>query len=241
MLDKESPLWTLSFAAGVALVCSLMVATTVHWLRPIQAAYGAVEYNRVILQAAGLLEPGTEIDDSEVVNRFLELDTRIVDLQTARYTNAVDPLTYDYRTAANLEDQPRFMPVYILKIGNQIDRIVLPVYGSGMWSTIYGSVTLMDDLRTIANVLFYEHGETPGIGDRIENPAWLAQWRGKQIFADSGALCLEIGGNDDDVCHVDGITGATVTVSAIETMLREWLGPDGYGPYLQALASGEIQ
>jgi Na+-transporting NADH:ubiquinone oxidoreductase subunit C len=241
MLDKESPAWVLGFAATIALGCSLIVATTVYWLRPIQAAFSAVEYNRVILAAAGLVEPGIELSDREVVDRFLDLDTRIVDLETQSYTNAVDPLTYDYRAAASVEGRPRYMPVYILELDGQTERIVLPVFGRGMWSTIYGAVTLRGDFRTIAGVLFYEHGETPGIGDRIENPAWLAQWRGKQIFDDAGEVCFNIGGREIGPCNIDGITGATVTVSSIDDMIRDWFGPNGYGPYLRRLAAGELR
>jgi len=238
MLDKESPTWTIAFSAGVALVCSLMVATAVYWLRPIQAASGSIEYDRFVLEAADLIAADTQLTDREVLGRFLELDTRIVDLQTGRYTSAVDRLTYDYREAASLDGKPRYMPVYLIESNGRTDRLVLPVYGRGMWSTIHALLTLAPDLRTIEGVLFYEHGETPGIGDRIENAAWRAQWQGKQLFTATGALCFQIGGSGNDACRVDGITGATVTATAVERMIRDWLGDDGYGPYLRAQAQG---
>lgn len=239
MLDKESPIWVLSFAAAVALVCSLLVTTTVYWLRPIQAAYGAIEYNRIILVAAGLIEPGAELTDADIVDRFLELETRIIDLELDLPTTDVDPLTYSYRSLPDLEERPRYMPVYVLEQDGAIERVVLPVYGDGMWSTIHGAISLAGDLSTIAGALFDEHGETPGIGDAIEDPDWLAQWPGTRIFAETGELCFDVLRRRQPAgpCTIDGVTGATVTVTAVEDMIRHWFGPDGYGPYLRTLAT----
>jgi Na+-transporting NADH:ubiquinone oxidoreductase subunit C len=150
-------------------------------------------------------------------------------------------LSYDYRTVAETQGKPRYMPVYLLEQQGQLDRIVLPIYGRGMWSTIYGVITLAGDLTTVIGVAFYDHGETPGIGDRIENPAWLEQWRGKRLYTDAGELRFDIrSGSDADAYRVDGITGATVTVSAVAAMIRDWFGPDGYGPFLAALRTGRM-
>lgn len=243
MLDKESPIWVLSFAAAVALVCSLLVTTAVYFLRPIQAAYGAVEYNRVVLTAAGLVEPDDALTDAEIVDRFLELETRIVDLELGSATTDVDPLTYDYRALADLEERPRYMPVYVLERSGAIETIVFPVYGDGMWSTIHGAVSLGADLSTITGALFHEHGETPGIGDVIEDPEWLAQWPGTRIFAETGDLCFDIRRRRGSAgpCTIDGVTGATVTVTAVGDMIKRWFGPEGYGPYLQTLTQGQTQ
>ena len=39
---------------------------------------------------------------------------------------------------------------------------------------------------------------------------------------------------------VDGITGATRTSSSVTRMMRFWLGPQGYGPLLDAIGRGEF-
>lgn len=121
------------------------------------------------------------------------------------------------------------MPVFVREDERGIDVIVLPMYGPGMWSTIHGVLGLGADLRTITGVRFYEHGETPGIGDRIQDVAWTDQWVGKQIA---------LGGNDQaGLEQIDSITGATVTVSAIEKFVAYWLSDDGYGRFLSSLQS----
>jgi Na+-transporting NADH:ubiquinone oxidoreductase subunit C len=40
--------------------------------------------------------------------------------------------------------------------------------------------------------------------------------------------------------EVDGITGATRTSNAVTGMVRFWLGPDGYGPLIDAIRRGEF-
>jgi Na+-transporting NADH:ubiquinone oxidoreductase subunit C len=256
--NRESAGRTIAVAAGVALFCSLVVSLTVSWLRPIQLALRAVEQNRAVLVAAGLADPAETLADREVVRRSLDVETRLVDLDAAEFT-ATDPsmvAAYDFRAAADdaearraiapeldiasLGTRPLVMPVYLLERDRSLERIVLPVYGRGMWSTIYGYIALDSDLVTIADVLFFEHGETPGIGDRIQNPDWTDSWIGARAWDDDGTLTLRIGGAADapSGSRIDGITGATVTVSGVDRLVRYWLGADGYGPLLARLRSG---
>jgi Na+-transporting NADH:ubiquinone oxidoreductase subunit C len=257
---RESMGRTLAVAGGVALFCSLFVSTAVYWLRPIQAAYLSIERNRAIVTAAGIAADDVALSDREVVDRFLTLELRIVDLEADAFAgiDAVDPEVYDYREAidvasltvpisrdsdiAALGRRPRAMPAYLLFDGPSLQRIVLPVYGRGMWSTIHGFVGLGPDLKTVTGVRFHEHGETPGIGDRIQNPEWTARWRGKRMYADDGRVVLRIGGTGSagpaGGDRVDAITGATVTVSAVDRLVRFWFGDDGYGPFLAGMRAG---
>lgn len=259
MSERESIARTLGVAGGVAVVCSLFVTSAVVWLRPIQLAYESIERNRAVAEAAGLLEPGAELDEREIVDRFLDLEIRIVDLDTGTFSDAVSPTTYDFRAAVNDPDQTRpiaeeldiaslgrrpiYLPVYLLRDDAGIAQIVLPIYGQGMWSTIYGFISVGADFATIEGVAFYEQGETPGIGDRFLEPDWLAQWQGQRAYDNNGQLVFGIGAdgpNAEGNGTIDAITGATVTVSAIEDLVRYWLGVDGFGPFL-ANQRGEAQ
>ncbi|GIS02472.1 MAG: hypothetical protein CM15mP103_10230 [Gammaproteobacteria bacterium] len=42
-----------------------------------------------------------------------------------------------------------------------LDKIILPIRGYGLWSTMYGFMALESDGNTVAGLGFYEHGETP--------------------------------------------------------------------------------
>ncbi len=259
MPDREPLGRTLLVAAGVAFVCSLIVSAAVTWLRPIQLAYQSIEQNRLVLVAAGLVTDTTSLDDREIVARFLALEPRLVDLDAADYVNADASVisTYDYRSAADdptasraidstadiarLGRRPLLMPVFLRYVDGARERLILPVYGSGMWSTIRAFLVLDGSLTRVVGFYVTEHGETPGLGDRIEDPRWLAQWSGKRVYGDDGAVALRVGGTGSgpDDARVDGITGATVTVNAVDAIVRYWLGNDGYGPYVAALRAGD--
>jgi len=114
--------------------------------------------------------------------------------------------------------------------------VVLPVYGEGLYSTLYGYLALEPDLQTIYNLYFYEQEETPGLGAEIENPEWQAGWRGKKIYGKDGEVRIRVArGVANGPFEVDGITGATMTSNGVTALVRYWLGPDGFGPYLERL------
>lgn len=252
-MRQEGAARTLLIAAGVALACSALVAGTVYLLRPIQNAYQLLDRNRALLQAAGML--AADADDRMVVSAYLDLDVRLVDLTSdSMVTTAAVPdvRSYDHwslteNSPAELRMQeanaapgppphPRYVPVYVVRKDSALQRLILPVHGQGMWSTIHGYLALADDLRTVAALTIYRHGETPGIGDRIEDAQWLRSWSGKQVYADDGSVRIDVVRQAADSAHeVDLISGASVTSKSVASMVRSWMGPQGYGPLLDRL------
>lgn len=245
---------TIAFAAGVAFFCSLMVSTAVYFLRPIALAYEAIDFNRAVVEAAGLLAADADGHDRDVVDAFLELEALVVDLESGVLTDAADARPVDFRAAidspdklvpipasldaAGLETRPRLAAVYVLRRADRIERIVLPFYARGMWSTIHGVIALEPDLSTIAGISFYAHGETPGIGDRIERSDWRDMWRGKSLYDETGELRFRVGREAaaQSAEHgIDSITGATVTVDAVGDAIGYWFSGHGYAPFLQWL------
>ena len=84
-----------------------------------------------------------------------------------------------------------------------------------------------------------QHGLPPV---QIDNPRWRERWVGKLARDASGTLRLGVarGAVDPDAPAapflVDGISGATRTGVGVTNLLRFWLGPDGFGPFLERLA-----
>jgi Na+-transporting NADH:ubiquinone oxidoreductase subunit C len=249
---------TLLVTTAVAVGCALFVSTAVYWLRPLQVAHASVEQNRAILDAVGLLPDGEPLSDRQAATLLSRLEPLIVDLESGMPVPEVDARTYDQRAAAGdastsvsipttedvaaLGRRARYARIYILPAHGGIERIVLPVHGQGMWSTIYGYLCLESDLNTIAGVSFYEHGETPGIGDRILAPEWRRDWIGKRLYDASGELRFRVipGSSASAPAHsVDAITGATVTSEAVGSMIRYWFGSHGFEPLLKALRARE--
>jgi len=123
---------TMLVAIGVALFCSAMVTVAVHVLRPVQAAYAAVERNRAIVEAAGLA-PAEAADDA-VVREFLSLDAVVIELATGAVVEGVDGHAFDHWAAAAAaaaagDARPTQMPIYLRRESGALVRVVLPVTG----------------------------------------------------------------------------------------------------------------
>jgi len=260
-MNEESVSRTLLIAALVALFCSALVAGAVHILRPIQQALTLLERNSSILQVAGRLpEAGS---DRDRVNAYLALDARLLDLTTDRFAQTVpglDPASFDHwaltadseyalpltvptANSAGLTWVPRYVPVYLVWGAAGLERLVLPIHGTGMWSTLQGHLALKADFNTIAALHIFRHGETPGIGDRIQDPTWEASWAGRRAYDLAGDVAIRVGRADtaDGTYRVDLISGASVTSMAVGDLVRFWLGPAAYGPWLQRLRQGSEQ
>lgn len=134
--------------------------------------------------------------------------------------------------------------MYLVENSGAIEKIILPVRGYGLWSTLYGFVALESDANTVVGLGFYEHGETPGLGGEVDNPRWKAFWPGKQVYRDGEVeIALAKGAVDpastDAPWRVDGLSGATLTSRGVTNLVQFWLGEDGFQPFLANLKAGE--
>lgn len=240
---------TLLVAFLVSLVCSSLVASAAVLLKPRQEANEALNMRRNIIEVAGLLGTGQDVEEL-----FEGIETRVVDLQTGRHVDDVDELRFDPLEAAKdparslavpeeldvagIGRRAKWGPVYLVRRDGQLTTIIVPVRGRGLWSMIYGLIALGPDCNTIVGITFYEHGETPGLGDQIGKRPWRDLWSGKQLFDESNEVRVEVVKGrvppDDPLApyHVDGISGATLTGRGVTRLLQYWLGEHGYGPYL---------
>tara|TARA_R110002110_G_scaffold107320_2_gene268451 strand:- start:18789 stop:19562 length:774 start_codon:yes stop_codon:yes gene_type:complete len=247
---------TLLVAFSLCIVCSVVVSTAAVLLKPAQEANKTLDRKRNILAAAGMLQEGTSIEE-----QFAQIQTRVVDLRTGRFTDAVDPASYEPVKAAkdpsrstNLSQQEDiagigrredYALVYLVESASgSWEKVILPVRGYGLWSTLYGFIALESDANTVAGLGFYEHGETPGLGGEVDNPRWKSQWPGKQVYRDGEVeIALAKGSvdpsSDDAAWRVDGLSGATLTARGVTQLVQFWLGEQGYEPFLNNLKAGE--
>lgn len=251
----ETPGRTFAVAAAVCVVCSLAVSTTAVLLRPLREAHLARERNASILAVLSTI-PGLRAAVGSI--DAADLEARVIDLETGATVPDVDPADWDplaaaadpqasvslpsRRDLAGLGRRERWATVYALRDdeseGDGLRLVLLPVRGSGFQSMLYGYLALDADLDTVLGLSFYEHGETPGLGSLITDPAWLLQWHGKRARDDAGALQLGVAmgpAEPGDPHQVDGLSGATWTGDGVTNLLRFWLGDDGYGPFLERL------
>ena len=257
--SRDSVANTLIVAISLSLVASVLVATAAIFLKPVQERNEALYRQQIILDVAGLYSPGVDISE-----RFESIETRLVDLDSGDYSDVLDPGDFDEIAAAkdpelgmnispgadiaNIRQRARYAPVYLVREGDELSQVILPVYGAGLWSTMRGFLALSTDGNTVQGLRFYEHAETPGLGDQIDKPVWRSQWPGKRLYDDDGALRIEVvrglaDPNSNMAMHqVDGLAGATLTGRGVMNLVRYWTGPDAFGPYLEKLrmeASGD--
>ena len=208
--DRDSFSNTLFVAIGVSLVCSILVASAAVVLKPLQVLNEEQYRQRIILDVAGLYEPG--IDVGEAYAAIEEAETTL---------------------ASGVE-----APVFLVRDGDRLEQVILPIEGAGLWATMYGFLAVENDGLTVRGLQFFEHGETPGLGDGVDKPAWRSQWPGKKLFDADGNPQIEVvkgkapAGSE---YQIDGLAGATLTGRGVSVFVQHWIGDEGYGPYLKSL------
>jgi Na+-transporting NADH:ubiquinone oxidoreductase subunit C len=241
--DSKSKVLTVAFLVCVA--CSILVSVAAIGLKDRQEQNQEIEKRRNILQIARLYDPLQPVDV-----QFQKVKSHIVDLATGQFVDAgvrdVDEAGSRYvippeEDLAGIKVRPRTMEVYLVEEQGALQQVILPVYGKGLWSTMYGFIALGPDLTTVSGFGFYQHGETPGLGGEIENRSWLAKWPGKVVYDEQGAVKLRVIKGEVDPAaadaryKVDGLSGATLTARGVSNLLAYWLGENGYQPFLDQL------
>jgi len=252
-LSNDSLEKTINVALALCLVCSVLVSIAFVALRPLQIHNKALDMKKNILDVAGLLDENTNIDQA-----FREqIESKIVDLKTGDYVDTINADDYDQRKAAKDSAQNEVIPadkdiasirvkakytkIYLVKNGDKLQSIILPINGYGLWSTMYGFLALEPDAQTVQSINLYDQAETPGLGGEVVNPNWRALWKGKKVYSDKGdvALTLVKGGIDesrpDAVYKVDGLAGATLTSRGVSNLIQYWMGPEGFATFLNKL------
>lgn len=254
MANNDSTQRTLLVAVVLCIVCALFVSSAAVLLKPAQIINKALDRKVNILAASGLLVPGESVEA-----QFEQVITKIVDLQTGKFTDAVSAKGFDQSKIAKdsatsialgdddlakIRRRENYAMVYLIEKNGQYDKVILPVRGYGLWSTLYGFLALENDLNTVAGLGFYDHGETPGLGGEVDNPKWKAMWPGKEIYDDGDVAIELVKGNVDASTpsasnKVDALSGATLTSRGISNLLQFWMGELGYQQFLSNLRSGE--
>ncbi|MFB6349010.1 Na(+)-translocating NADH-quinone reductase subunit C [Moraxella sp. ZJ142] len=266
MSAKNSNISTLATALVLCLVCSVMVSAAAISMKSKQLANVELDRNKNILMAANLFDP-TKDNASDAAKLFENVETKLINLKTGQFASVdelsaagiSDVASYDVAKAtkdpatridlggddpARIGALPQFAKVYIINDEQgQLKNIVLPINGYGLWGQIYGFLTLKSDINTIEGISFYQHKETPGLGALIEEPKWRATWHDKQAYDGDKIVTgvVKSGAHKPTPNYVDGITGATLTSSGVNTMIQFWLSERAYKPFLDNLRQNGSQ
>lgn len=265
MQQRDSLANTILVAVVLCVVCSLFVSAAAVGLQGRIEKNKILDRKKNILDAAGLSSgefglSAKELSVQQIEQLYQRVEERLVNLETGDYVTdmkAKEYKQYDAKEAAMKEAtsvelvDPEYDPgvkrrekivrvYFVAKPGTDtFDQVVLPVYGKGLWSTLYGYLALKSDLETIQGLTFYEHKETPGLGGEVDNPKWKAQWVSKKLFNEDGEPAAEVFKGTaprSNPYAVDGLSGATITSRGVTKLIRYWASDDAYGAFLENLS-----
>lgn len=241
-----------TFALVLCLALSLVVSSIATALKDRQERNALLDKRTMVLRVADLVALDEMPSEEKVAELFEDIETMVVDLETGElrpYAGEIDPKSdaKDPDASVSVTDNAFAKKAAIKRVAEQQivylvrtpgkESVVFPIYGNGLWSTMYGFLALSPDLSEVVNIIYYDQKETAGLGGEVENPRWLAQWPGKTGIVD-GQLQVEVVKNGqvrDPEYQVDGISGSTITSLAVTHMLRFWFSDDAYGVALDKL------
>ena len=228
---------TVIVATALCFVCSMVVSFAAVNLKSIQEVNKAIDKQKNILQVAGVYHEGIDVNKT-----FSSFQPLVVDLNSGKFTDKFDPSIFDDKKAAqdpllsvSLENDPasigrrtNYATIYLLKKDDgSLDKVILPIHGYGLWSTLYGFIALEDNLNDIFGLQFYQHAETPGLGAEVDNPKWKAQWKGKKLNNENGELMIQVAKTQKyKEHHIDALAGATLTSNGVDNLVKFWMGKD---------------
>ncbi len=151
---------TLLVVLVLCLVCSIVVAGSAVGLKSRQQEQRALDKQRNILAVAGLMKQGMSAD--EVADIFkAHISPRLVDLASGELLDK-DPGKFNQAQAlkdpqqslqleasqdpAGIKRRSNIAEIYLVRDEKQqIQEVVLPIYGNGLWSVMYAFVALETD------------------------------------------------------------------------------------------------
>ena len=231
MLDRIK---SVQFVMIVAFISSLLLAFIAMSLKPRMDYNVILDKKKSILKSIDIDVDGltpAQLDEKynlhieeivinqagEVISNILLSDIEWVEDKGTGTTN------YILKTSDN-KIINEYYPLY--KTSNP-NGYIIPISGKGLWSTLKGYFAISQDKNSTMGIVFYEHGETPGLGAEVDKPWFQNQFKidkGKKIFNSNNdlvSISLNKKKNTYNKPHeVDGITGATVTADVFTKFLK---------------------
>ena len=232
MSKPKSSLYTFQFALIICVICSFLLALVSEGLRSKKELNREMDIKRNILKVVDLAEPLPKKAGVATIKNIY--DEKIQEAVIDPEGNIVEG-----RIPSSIEEGEKLYPLFIYEENGNKKAYAFPIIGKGLWSTLYGYLSLEPDAVTVRGLTFYQHGETPGLGAEIEKDWFTDNFKGKKIW-DIKELKLEpvavVKGKVEDKIptgerdhYVDGISGATMTSKGVTEMVDRELRK--YEPY----------
>lgn len=222
------------FAAVLSFICGGLLTLASTGLREYQLRNMALDKNKNILKAVGLLDDQKSYPKEAVAQLYADNIRQM-------WVDGGGKLVEEKKDESDL-------PVYLFFRQEKIHAYIIPVYSRGLWGKIAGYMALKNDGATIAGFTVYDHQETPGLGGEIEKKWFQKNFEGKTILDDQGtfiSVTIAKGAVKGQIPEnrqkhfVDGISGATMTGKFLSAGLKETLNK--YEPLSERFRMNEIK
>jgi Na+-transporting NADH:ubiquinone oxidoreductase subunit C len=184
--------WTVTFMFLVTLFSMSIVSALSLVTRERVERNASLFLCRAVLEAAGMEAPDNPAD---VLSRYSAAVTAVTNGPGPAYFRVADP-------------------------GDRAPRSYVFVQtGSGLWGSITAVVGLRGDFSGLTGLTFTDQNETPGLGARITEDGFKAQFRGKK----GPFRIVPEGAKSASPQEFDGITGASITTRAVQDIVNRVL------------------
>ncbi len=230
---RQSNTYIIVFSAVLTIILGGLLSFASVGLKPAQQKQIELDTKRQILGAVMDLKEGDDvltIYDQRIKSMVVDINGQ--EVTTNRKGEPLTAAGVDVAKEYKIAPEERFYPVYEFisqDDPNKVESYIFPVYGNGLWDKIWGYIALASDFNTIKGVAFDHKAETPGLGARIATPEVQQRYTGKKIYDDQGNLVsitmVKGEGKEGLSDHqVDGMSGASMTGTGVNNMLKNYLG-----------------
>lgn len=239
-MNRQSNTYTIIYAIILVVVVGVMLSVVYQALRPQQIENIENDTKRQIL-AAALISPSEGESVSDLYSKHIT-ESYIVNFNGEKTAADVNPFDVNVSLEVKKPEAERLLPVFVCST-DAGTKYIVPVYGAGLWGPIWGYIAMDANGDSIYGAYFAHQGETPGLGAEIEKPAFSDQFKGKDIFSNSGEFqsvkVVKNGQEPAEGAYVHAISGGTITSQGVQKMLMNSLQP--YTEFFKRLASGDAK
>jgi len=230
-MDKQGNTYTFLYASIMVIVVAALLAFVSVSLKPKQNKNVEIAKKIDILKSVGIVSDASTAE--AIYEKHIGTNTKVININGEEVEgNAFD---VEMEKEVVKADSERNYPLYICKLENGEEKIIIPLRGKGLWGPIWGYISLNEDKRTVYGATFDHKGETPGLGAEISKEFFQIPFKGKTIYGEGGEFTsitvLKGGGTESNPHAVDAISGGTITSNGVSAMLKECL--KGYDKYLK--------
>ena len=222
-LNTNSNVYTIVYAAVMVVIVAFLLVFVSQTLKERQTANVINDTKQQILAALNLR------DLPDVAGTYDEVIKADALMQPNGKMAEYDG---DFNTSYKSEFDKGNLHIFVAEVNGE-RKFVIPMNGLGLWGTIWGYIALNEDRNTVYGVYFSHSSETPGLGGEIAGTKFQDRFPGKLVVngEEVGLKVVKYGKADKGSQYeIDGVTGATITSTGVNTMINKVLS--AYIPFL---------